>query len=475
MVNQYRPSMTEVTTRPQQENTAFEAGRRPSRAPRRATRPPRPRIANTLAWIAGLGLVLSFGLSFVGSSISSYKLAGGWFTLAGRITGMTGTYTLIIMILLVTRLPWLEETVGQVRLVRWHRTVGGWPIALIALHVVFITLGYAEASNVSFVSQFWAFLMHYPDVLAATVAFALMVTAGVTSIPAVRRTMKYQSWWAVHLYLYLAMVLAFAHEIKTGLMFIGHPLATDVWIAMSAAAVAAVLGVRIVRPLARNLRHQLRISTVREEAPGVYSIVIKGRNLSSFEVAGGQFFQWRFMARGLWWHSHPYSLSAMPRPPFIRVTIKQLGMQSLAATRLKPGTRVFVEGPYGVFTRHARRGDRVVLIGAGVGISPIRALLEDLPTSTKVTVILRASSVEELVHRAEVTQLVHDRGGKLHEVVGSRKKAHLDGQLLRKLVGNLNNTDIYVCGPPGFSAGVTDNLLRLGARNERIHHEAFAF
>jgi ferredoxin-NADP reductase len=157
------------------------------------------------------------------------------------------------------------------------------------------------------------------------------------------------------------------------------------------------------------------------------------------------------------------------------VTIKQLGMQSLAATRLKPGTRVFVEGPYGVFTRHARRADRVVLIGAGVGISPIRALLEDLPPSTKVTVILRASSVEDIVHRSEVTQMVHEREGKLHEIVGSRKKVGLNGQLLRKLVGNLNNTDVFVCGPAGFSEGVTENLLRLGARRERIHEEAFAF
>jgi len=475
MVTPYRPTMNEVTTRPKPENATFETGRRPQRAPRRAQRPPRPHVANWLALIAGVGLVLSFGLSFLGQSLASYESAGGWFTLAGRITGLTGTYALVIMILLVTRLPWLEETVGQVRLVRWHRTVGGWPIALIALHVVFITLGYAEASHVSVLSEFWTFIVHYPDVLAATVAFVLLVVAGVSSIPAVRRTMRYQTWWAVHLYLYLALVLAFAHEIKTGVMFIGHPLGTDFWIAVSAGALAAVLGLRILRPLAQNLRHQLRISSVREEAPGVYSIIVKGRNLSRLAVSGGQFFQWRFMARGLWWHSHPYSLSAMPRPPFMRVTIKQLGMQSLAATRLKPGTRVFVEGPYGIFTRHARRGDRVVLIGAGVGISPIRALLEDLPPTTKVTVILRASSVEDLVHREEITQLVSERGGQLHEVVGPRKKVRLDGQMLRKLLGKLNNTDVYVCGPPAFSASVTENLLRLGARRERIHQEAFAF
>src|ERR1039457_5152238 len=276
--------MTEVSTLPRQATSAFETRRRPAPAPRRAARPPRPRVASTLALIAGVGFGLSIGLAFWGQSFSSYSSAGGWFTLAGRVTGLTGTYLLVIMILLVTRLPWLEETIGQVRLVRWHRTVGGWPIALIALHVVFITLGYAEASHVSFVSQFWSFIMHYPDVLAATVAFALLVMAGVTSIPAVRRTMKYQTWWAVHLYLYLATVLAFAHEIKTDVMFIGHPIATYFWIAISAVALAAVLGIRIVRPLVRNLRHQLRISNVKEEAPGVYSIVVKGRNLSRLEV-----------------------------------------------------------------------------------------------------------------------------------------------------------------------------------------------
>ena len=467
--------MTDVTTGPDRKVTTFPTRPRPTRAPRRAARPPRPRVANALALVAGIGLGVSVGLAFIGESVSSLESAGGWFTFLGRLTGLSGTYLLIIMVLLVTRLPWLESTVGQVRLVRWHRTVGGWPIALIALHVAFITLGYAEASNVGVVSEFWTFIMHYPDMLTATVAFVLLIVAGVTSVPAVRRKMKYQTWWAVHLYLYLALVLGFAHQIKTGVMFIGHPISLDFWIALSAGALGVVLGLRVVRPLIKNLRHQLRVVSVREEAPGVYSIIVKGRNMSHFEVSGGQFFQWRFMARGLWWHSHPYSLSALPRPPFIRVTIKRLGMQSLAATRLKPGTRVFVEGPYGVFTRHARRAGRVVLIGAGVGISPIRALLEDLPEQTDVTVILRASSLEDLVHRAEVTQLVSERGGKLHEIVGSRKKVHLDYKVLRKLVGNVSNTDVYVCGPSGFSEGIAQTLLRLGARREQIHQEAFAF
>jgi hypothetical protein len=55
----------------------------------------------------------------------------------------------------------------------------------------------------------------------------------------------------------------------------------------------------------------------------------------------------------MWWQGHPYSLSALPRPPYIRVTIKGLGDQSRAAASLRPGTRVAIEGPYGTFTDHA--------------------------------------------------------------------------------------------------------------------------
>ena len=108
--------------------------------------------------------------------------------------------------------------------------------------------------------------------------------------------------------------------------------------------------------------------------------------------AGGQFLQWRFLRRGLWWQAHPYSLSAAPSGRHLRITVKDLGDHSRALARLRPGTRVAIEGPYGAFTAGARRGDRVLLIGAGVGITPIRALLQELPRGTDVVVVLRAST-----------------------------------------------------------------------------------
>lgn len=443
----------------------------------RAHRPgpaPRPWVVDGCAALAGLGFGITLGTVIIGENRASLAAPGGLLTAAGQLTGFTGAYLMLIMVVLVARLPWLEVSAGQDRLVSWHRQVAPWAFGLIAAHVVLITLGYAQAAKVGVLRQLRVFVTSYPDLLAAIAGFGLLVMAAVTSVRFVRRRLRYETWWVVHLYIYLGLALAFAHQIITGVPFIGHPLTRAVWIAVWVSTAGVVLVFRVALPIWRSLRHQLRVVEVREEALGVVSVICQGR-LDRLAVSGGQFFLWRFLTRDLWWQAHPYSLSALPRPPYIRVTIKGLGDQSRAARRLRPGTRVAIEGPYGAFTRHARTFDRVVLIGAGVGITPLRALLEDLPAGTDVVVIVRASTVDDLVHRDEVAALVGRRGGRLIEIVGSRRRVRFDARVLWRLVPDLAVRDVYVCGPDGFADDVVGAALRLGVAEEQIHQEAFGF
>ena len=422
-----------------------------------------------------LGLLAVVLTGVADESRRALSSPGGMATFLGQETGLAGSFLLMVTVLLMGRLPAVERAVGQDRLTRWHRRLGGWPLYLLTLHALLVTVGYAEGAHTGVLHEGWVLLRSYPDVLAATVGFLLLVMAAVSSIRRMRRRLRYETWWSVHLYTYLALALAFAHQLANGEAFVGHPLAVVVWSVLWASTAGTVIVFRIGLPAWRSLRHRLVVVSVHTEGPGVISLVCRGRALDKLAVSGGQYFQWRFLVPGQWWQAHPYSLSALPRPPYLRVTMKDLGDQGQVLAGLQPGTRIAIEGPYGGFTHYRRRGEGVVLVGGGVGVTPLRALLEELPPDVDATVILRASSEEDLVLAGEVNSLLVQREGRLYRVVGPRQSVRLDPAALSSMVPDIARRDVYVCGPPGLSAEVAASARACGVPTTQIHQEEFSF
>jgi predicted ferric reductase len=430
-------------------------------------------VANRILVALGIGLRLTLALALSDISRATLVLPGGKWTAIGRVTGLVGTYLVLAMVVLVARFPPLERAIGQDRLVRWHRWLAPWPLSLITVHVVAITIGYAAAAKAGAWRELWLLVTGVPNMLAAAAGFTLVVLAAVTSWRVARRRLKYETWWAVHLYFYLGLTLSFAHQLTTGAAFVGHPWARWWWTALWVATAGTVIVYRILVPLGRSLYHRLRVVAVYEESPGVISVVVEGKHIDRLPVDGGQFMQWRFLRRGLWWQAHPYSLSAMPRPPRLRITVKALGDHSAKLMRIRPGTFVAIEGPYGTFTKHARSSDRVALVGAGVGVTPLRALVEDLPDGVNVVALLRASNHHEVVLADEMKVLLEHRSGNFRVVVGPRSAVQLDATTLRRLIPDLADRDVYICGPHGFTRQVVRSARVLGVERGRIHTEAF--
>ena len=429
-----------------------------------------------LALITGIGLGLTLAIQITTLSTSDFGDIYSQIITVSRFFALTGSYLAIIGLLLIARISWIENVLGHDRLVTWHRKSMPYALYFITLHVLLVTLGYAGLDQIRIGSEFWIMITTYPWMLPATLGFVLLLIAGVTSYRIFRQSISYETWWVIHLYTYLGVALSFMHQILTGSMFITHPLAKYYWISLYLIVAVSIVYWRILLPLARSLRHQLKVQNVVKEGPGVVSIYIKGRSLLELNAHGGQFFSWRFLRKDLWFQSHPYSLSASPTDDLLRITVKALGDSSTALADIAIGTRVFIEGPYGVFKADsARRGRQIVLIGGGVGITPLRAIMEEFPNNTKIDVLYRASSDSELVLRKELDEIANKVGAKVHYLIGSRSVHTMSYEYLKKLIPNFQDAEVFICGPEGLVLAVKAASKKAGIPKNRFHDEAFAF
>ena len=398
----------------------------------------------------------------------------------GQLSALLGTYAALVQVVLMSRSPWLDSLFGIDRIAGWHRWLGFATIDLIVAHVVFTTAGYALADGRSFTAQTWTFLTTYPYMLIAYVGAALFVLIAALSVREARRRLSHESWHFVHLLIYLAIALSFAHQLAVGTDFVHDPVAVAYWVALYAVAAGLVIAFRIVIPVRISQRHQLRVQVVVEEAQDVVSIYIRGRDLADLPARAGQFFKFRFLAPGLWWQVHPFSLSAAPNGEYLRITVKEVGDFTRSLHRLSPGTRVVLHGPYGIFTALRRRRPRSLLIAGGIGVTPLRALIEEMPQrKNSITLLYRASSWEEVVFKTELDQLVAARGGVIHYVIGRRGRevgAHpFAPRFLLAAAPDLRDRDVFICGPREMVDAVTSSLRALRVPARQIHVERFAF
>jgi predicted ferric reductase len=391
-----------------------------------------------------------------------------------KFFGMHAALVMLLQLLLVARLPWLDRRIGMDRLTVWHRWVGFTLLWTIVTHAVLVVLGYAALGDVSMASTFLA-LAGVPASLLGMLAGAVVVVVGAVSTRYARRRLRYETWHAVHLLLYLALGLAFVHQLLETTTFRSSGFAMAYWWVLWLLAFGALVVGRLVVPVWRNAHHRFRVEAVVPESDDVVSVYVTGRDLNELPARAGQFFIWRFPGHNHWWLANPFSLSSAPDGRSLRLTARAVGATSAGLRHLPVGSRVFLEGPYGAFTSLHRTRPGALLIAGGVGITPVRAMLEEQGAGD-VVVLYRVRDERDAVLLDEVRQLVAARGGRLYLLAG--RTGHgvrpFEPASLHSFVPDITERDVYVCGPPAMTDAVLDALRALRVPRQQVHAEKFS-
>jgi predicted ferric reductase len=391
---------------------------------------------------------------------------------AAKLFGLHAAALMLFQLLLVARLPWLDRRIGMDRLTVWHRWVGFTLLWTLLTHAVLVVLGYAKLDNAPMTRTFFA-LAGVPASLLGIAAAAIIVVVAAVSARTVRRRLRYETWHGVHLLLYVALGLAFVHQLKETTTFSASAPAKIYWWTLWLFAFGALITGRIVLPLWRNAYHRFRVAEVVLESDDVVSVRVTGRHLDKLPARAGQFCIWRFPGLNHWWLANPFSLSAAPDGRTLRLTAKAAGNTSRALRHLPVGSRAFVEGPYGAFTAMHRTRPGALLIAGGVGITPIRALLEE--AGDDIVLLYRVRTENDAVLLNEVRPLLAARGGRLHLLTGRTGEIAppFEPATLLALVPDIAERDVYVCGPPAMTATVLSTLPSLNVPRRQVHAERF--
>ncbi|HET9022171.1 MAG TPA: ferric reductase-like transmembrane domain-containing protein [Ornithinibacter sp.] len=477
--------MTTSTANPPEVLGSVDGARRARPHRRPAPVPPWWRDASAAAFWGVLLLVTALWVQ--GGGVQELGSVSGALTSTGRLTGLVASALLLVQVFLMARVPWFEQAWGQDDLARTHRLVGFTSFNLMVGHIVLITLGYAAGSSLGLWGTTVDLVVNYPGMLLAVAGTAALVMVVVTSVRKARRRLRYESWHLIHLYGYLGAGLALPHQLWTGTDFLASRAATVFWWTLYAVCAGAVLLFRVGLPLWRSLSSPLRVLDVRAEAPGVTTVTVGGAGVARMPVRAGQFFQWRFLDGPGWTRGNPYSISAAPDGRTLRFTAAHAGDGSARLATLRPGTRVLVEGPYGRLHGGVRAHRKVLLMGSGIGITPLRALLEELDQAPgDVTVVHRVHDRRDAVLVEEIDRLAAARGARHLLIEGPRVRdrhswlpdqaRHLtDAEALLQLVPDLADHDVYLCGSDGWMSAARDAAVAAGAATDAVHLERFAY
>lgn len=412
-----------------------------------------------------------------------------WTSFINRASALVGTSLLLVHLVLVARVPWIESVFGLDKLTGAHKRLGKPLMYLLGLHFVTAIFSSAQQNGSTIEDSLIHLIGDYRELLWALIGFVLMLAVTVSSITVARKNLSYEIWYLIHLLSYVAVFAAIPHQFAFGSTFLAQPWISTYFAALYIFVLLNVVWYRSLKPLVRSLLGGFQVRKVVPAGDNSTSITISGKGLEKLKFKSGQFFMVRVMTLKDFWKPHPFSASNSSGENLIRFTIGNRGDFTARMQKIKPRTRIVLEGPYGVFTEAKRSKQKVTMFAAGIGVAPIRSLANQLAAKPgDLTIIYRANTPQDAALSDELLEISQQRGHRLTILTGPRDrniswlpassvkaKGKPDYVLLTELAPDIIDSDIYICGPTQWINSLLQTLSKLSIPKHQIHIEEFAW
>ena len=300
--------------------------------------------------------------------------------------------------------------------------------------------------------------------------------------------LRYEPWLAVHgIFSLLVVFIALVHIFVVG-RYTSTPVMKAVWALYAVLVVGLIAWFKIYTPL-KNWRRPWEIVENREERGDSRTLVLKPVGHSGFSFEPGQFSWVKTGQTPFRMGQHPISMSSpgdVEPGGEVAFTIKNLGDWSgEEVPSLKPGDRAWLDGPHGVFTLDRQQAMGYVLIGGGVGITPLYSMVQTMVQREDVRPVLLfygARDSESMIFQEELEALASS--GELSmqfiPVLSSPKEGwmgetgYVNSEIMKKyLPKQFKRFKYLICGPEPLMDAMEEALPELGIPPQSVLSERF--
>jgi predicted ferric reductase len=423
-------------------------------------------------WVtAYLGAVLSpLVLAVIGASHPDH----GFWTNFSVALGFVGLAMMGLEFALMARIKPLAAPFGQDALLQFHRQIGYVGLAFILIHFAIS----AKWSELTFTKALAAPLLVWFGMVAL---FSLVVLIA-TSVWRRRLRLSYETWHITHTMLALVIVVGALGHVFFVDEYVSSLWKQILWGLMSAAFVALLVWVRLIKPR-RALVRPWRLERVAAERGETTTLTLTPPPTAEFRFEPGQF-GWFAIGRSPFsLTQHPFSFSSSAERDEVELAVKALGDFTSRVSELEPGTTVYVDGPHGVFSIDQDEGPGFGLIAGGVGIAGLISMLRTMADRNDVrpALLFYANGEWDGVAFRDELERLKDRLNLAVVHVLERPPQDWTGEtgyvtaevLTRHLPRRYRRFQFFICGPDPMMDAAEAALGQLGVPPERVHTERF--